>query len=186
MHRMTKPWHWGFRLGGFPLVAALLLPSTGVRADDIVVPMALATQAGFGASVGTIVIGQSTEGAIFTLRLKGLPPGPHGFHLHENGECGPTTMNGIAIPAGAAGRHWDPDQTLKHAGPMGEGHLGDLPLLDIADDGTATQSLTAARIKEIAKLHGKAIVIHVHGDNYSDKPEALGGGGPRLACGVIP
>lgn len=178
---MTKHWHWGL-----PLAAALLLASTGVRADDIVVPMALATQAGAGASVGDIVIGQSAEGAVLKLHLKGLPPGPHGFHVHENRECGPTTMNGIAIPAGAAGRHWDPDQTMTHTGPIGEGHLGDLPLLEVADDGSATKSLTAARIKDIAKLHGKAIVIHVHGDNYSDKPEALGGGGPRLACGVIP
>lgn len=28
-------------------------------------------------------------------------------------------------------------------------------------------------------------MIHAGGDNYADQPAPLGGGGPRLACGVI-
>jgi Cu-Zn family superoxide dismutase len=28
-------------------------------------------------------------------------------------------------------------------------------------------------------------MVHVGGDNYSDKPKPLGGGGARFACGVI-
>ena len=178
---MTKPWRWGLALG-----TALLLVSGSVRADDLTVAMALATRTGVGASIGRIVIGLTPDGAAFNLGLKNLPPGTHGFHVHENGECAPTTMNGIAIPAGATGRHWDPDQTLKHAGPAGDGHLGDLPVLEAAPDGTATQSLTAPRIKTLEALHGKALVINVHGDNYADKPENGGGSGARLACGVIP
>ena len=35
-------------------------------------------------------------------------------------------------------------------------------------------------------LYGRALVIHAGGDNYSDSPEPLGGGGARLACGVVP
>jgi len=27
-------------------------------------------------------------------------------------------------------------------------------------------------------------MIHAGGDNYSDQPEPLGGGGGRIACGV--
>ncbi|SUT85383.1 superoxide dismutase [Actinobacillus ureae] len=27
-------------------------------------------------------------------------------------------------------------------------------------------------------------MIHAGGDNHSDHPAALGGGGPRMACGV--
>ncbi|HSS64217.1 MAG TPA: superoxide dismutase, partial [Gammaproteobacteria bacterium] len=26
---------------------------------------------------------------------------------------------------------------------------------------------------------------HASGDNYSDQPKALGGGGARMACGVV-
>jgi Cu-Zn family superoxide dismutase len=34
-------------------------------------------------------------------------------------------------------------------------------------------------------LKGRAIVIHSGGDNYSDTPRPLGGGGARVACGVV-
>ncbi len=147
--------------------------------------MARATQEGAGAPVGTISVTLSTEGAVFKLDLKGLPPGPHGFHVHENGECGPTNLNGVRIPAGAAGGHLDPEHTARHEGPMGAGHLGDLPLLEVAADGTATQSLTAPRIRDLDLLKGHAMIIHANGDNYSDQPTSLGGGGARLACGVL-
>jgi superoxide dismutase, Cu-Zn family len=29
------------------------------------------------------------------------------------------------------------------------------------------------------------VVIHEGGDNFSDQPKPLGGGGGRIACGVI-
>ncbi len=34
---------------------------------------------------------------------------------------------GKAVAAGAAGGHYDPQHTGKHEGPLGAGHLGDLP-----------------------------------------------------------
>ena len=34
-------------------------------------------------------------------------------------------------------------------------------------------------------LRGKAVIIHASGDNYSDQPAPLGGGGARIACGVF-
>jgi Cu-Zn family superoxide dismutase len=95
-------------------------------------------------------------------------------------------LNGVRIPAGAAGGHFDPDNTGKHLGPMGEGHLGDLPVLEVANDGTASQTLTAPRIKDVAMLQGRSLMIHTGGDNYSDEPAPLGGGGSRLVCGIIP
>ena len=36
-----------------------------------------------------------------------------------------------------------------------------------------------------AQLKGKALIIHAGGDNYSDRPAPLGGGGARVACGLI-
>ena len=32
----------------------------------------------------------------------------------------------------------------------------------------------------------RAIIIHAGADNYKDDPAPLGGGGARIACGVIP
>jgi Cu-Zn family superoxide dismutase len=42
----------------------------------------------------------------------------------------------------------------------------------------------APRITNVSTLRGHAVVIHAGGDNYSDVPP-LGGGGARIACGVI-
>jgi len=164
------------------MASAMALPAL---AADLAVTMRKATQDGTGETLGTITIAGTGAGATFKLALHGLPPGPHGFHVHENANCDPTYLNGVRIPAGAAGSHYDPDNTGKHEGPIGEGHLGDLPVLIVEANGTATQTLTAPRIKDIDKLKGQALIIHSGGDNYSDSPALLGGGGGRIACGLI-
>ena len=87
--------------------------------------------------------------------------------------------------AEAAGGHLDPHKTGKHAGPEGEGHLGDLPVLVVNNDGKATDAVIAPRLKKLDEVKGKALMIHVGGDNMSDQPKPLGGGGARYACGVI-
>ena len=166
-------------------IIGLLAVTQVAAAADMRADMNRTTQAGPGEPVGDIVVAPGAGGTVLKLNLRGLPPGPHGFHVHENGACGPTTANGNPVPAGAAGGHWDTDHTGRHEGPHGQGHNGDLPVLDVATDGTATQSLTAPRIKDASQLKGHALVIHAGGDNYSDQPAALGGGGGRIACGVI-
>jgi Cu-Zn family superoxide dismutase len=163
---------------------ASLIALPGLAAD-LTVTMHKATQEGTSDVLGTVTITASDTGAAFKLNLHGLPPGSHGFHVHENANCSPTLLNGVRIPAGAAGDHYDPENTGKHQGPMGEGHLGDLPVLVVEANGTATQTLTAPRIKDIDKLKGHALIIHINGDNYSDSPAILGGGGGRFACGLV-
>lgn len=164
---------------------AMLLLASPALADTITVKMAKATQNGTGTAVGTVTIANSDKGAAFTVDLKGLSPGPHGFHVHEDGSCGPTMLMGILIPAGAAGQIWDPDKVGKHLGPAGDGDRGDLPLLTITADGTDTETVTAPHIKDINDLKGRALVIMIGGDNYKDEPLLNGGGGGRVACGVI-
>ena len=89
------------------------------------------------------------------------------------------------MPGLAAGGHFDPQQTGNHMGPFSnEGHLGDLPGLFVADDGTATLEILAPRIA-VADVAGRALIIHGGSDNFSDAPTPLGGGGARIACGVI-
>ncbi len=140
---------------------------------------------GIGAEIGTVRAVKTKDGAALNLNLKDLPPGPHGIHVHEKGDCGTAMANGNPVPAGAAGGHWDDAHTGKHEGPAGQGHMGDLPRLEVLPDGTATKILLVPRIADIEALRGHAIVIHAGGDNYSDQPAALGGGGARIACGVI-
>jgi Cu-Zn family superoxide dismutase len=85
----------------------------------------------------------------------------------------------------AAGGHLDPQKTLEHNGPyVHHSHLGDLPLLIVGQDGNATTPTLAPRFT-LALIKNHSLMIHAGGDNYSDKPEKLGGGGARIACGVI-
>lgn len=151
---------------------------------DVVVPMHLVTEKGVGASVGQVTISESRYGLVFTPALQGVAPGLHGFHLHQNASCEPKEKDGKMMAAGAAGAHYDPAATNAHGTPWGEGHLGDLPPLYVAADGTATQPVLAPRLK-LSDLPGRAIMIHAGGDNHSDHPAALGGGGARVACGVV-
>ena len=44
-------------------------------------------------------------------------------------------------------------------------------------------NVLAPRI-ELNEFRGRYLMIHEGGDNYSDEPK-LGGGGKRVACGVV-
>ncbi|WP_349886098.1 superoxide dismutase [Cu-Zn] SodC [Pantoea ananatis] len=140
---------------------------------------------GIGKSVGTVNIEETQYGLQFTPMLAGLKPGIHGFHVHAKGSCEPAESEGKTVAAGAAGGHLDPDNTGKHLGPYGEGHLGDLPALYVDDQGKASYPVLAPRIKNLSEIKGKALMVHVGGDNHADHPKPLGGGGARFACGVI-
>src|SRR3546814_9697184 len=52
------------------------------------------------------------------------PPGPHGFHVHAKGSCGPGPGDDGKPAAGiAAGGHYDPRHTGKHLGQIGRAHV---------------------------------------------------------------
>ena len=136
-------------------------------------------------AAGTVSITQTPYGALLTPDLKGLPAGTHGFHLHDKPSCDATVTDGKPTPAGAAGGHWDPAKTAAHKGPYdATGHKGDLPAIYVGADGTATYPVLAPRLKA-EEFKGHALMVHVGGDNHSDHPEKLGGGGARMACGVV-
>ncbi len=135
-------------------------------------------------SVGTVTITPyiqdgKNEGTLFTPNLHSLTgPSSHGFHIHVNPSCGDHGM--------AAGAHWDPKDTGEHLGPYNShGHKGDLPVLVVDANGTATKPLLAPKLHSVTELKGHSLMIHEGSDNYSDKPEAPGGGGTRMWCGVI-
>jgi Cu-Zn family superoxide dismutase len=147
--------------------------------------MTLVTPAGTGKMIGTVTISESPNGLVFTPNLTDLAAGPHGYHVHETGNCAPNEKDGKKVAAGAAGSHYDPNGTKQHLGPTGNGHLGDLPPLVVGGDGRAILPVTAPHLTKLADVKGKALMIHAGGDNYADKPAPLGGGGERIACGVI-
>lgn len=117
---------------------------------------------------------------------KGLKPGLHGVHLHAVGKCeapGFTSAGGHFDP-GPAG-NTDPDANHPF-------HMGDVPNLQVADNGTGTLRWTTSRVTlsdgplSLFDADGAAIVIHGNPDQYITGESKSGvSGGPRAACGVI-
>jgi Cu-Zn family superoxide dismutase len=165
---------------------AILLCSMPLLASAAPEPivMNVVSAAGIGAVLGTVALEETPYGVVFTPSLAGLEPGAHGYHVHENGSCAPDLKDGKPVPALAAGGHYDPDGSKKHGLPWGSGHRGDLPGLVVDAKGNATMPVLAPRLK-LAELKGRTLMIHVGGDNHADHPLPLGGGGIRMACGVI-
>jgi superoxide dismutase, Cu-Zn family len=172
----------------FVAVALLLLGCSAARAaksaKSVKVTMNTVTADGVGKSIGTITVKEGKDGVTIEPKLKGLTPGEHGFHIHEKPSCDPADKDGKKTAAQAAGGHFDPDTTKAHKGPGGGGHKGDLPKLVVSDKGEAKDKIEVKGLT-LADFDGKSLMIHEGGDNYSDTPKPLGGGGARIACGVV-
>lgn len=153
-------------------------------ADQQEVTIRALSETGPGAAIGTVTFSDSDKGLVIIPAVSHLSPGMHGFHIHQKPSCDSAEKDGKIVPGLAAGGHFDPSGSGKHEGPQGHGHYGDLPALIADDTGMATQQLLAPRLK-LADIKGHALIIHAGGDNYSDQPKPLGGGGSRAACGII-
>lgn len=163
---------------------AMLACTKMALTDEVTVKINIALVDGVGEEVGSVKAEDTQYGLLLTPRLSGLTPGIHGFHVHENPSCAPAMKEGKPVAGLAAGGHYDPEGTGKHEGPYGKGHLGDLPPLIVDSKGNASLPVLAPRLK-VSDIVGRSLMIHRHGDNYSDNPKPLGGGGGRIACGVI-
>lgn len=169
----------------FSLLIGFFLAPTIQAEDEIAVTIYRLTNQGLGESIGVIVAKDSPNGLVFTPYLRGLTPGRHGFHVHENSGCGAHYHGtGVNVAGGAAGGHYDPHGTGRHRGPDGDGHLGDLPVLEVNDKGEAYTAVVAPRLN-LNHIRGRSLMIHAGGDNYQDAPAPLGGGGARFACGSL-
>jgi superoxide dismutase, Cu-Zn family len=133
------------------------------------------------AVTGTLQLTSVPEGVSISGQVTGLAPSsPHGFHVHETGDCS-------APDAKSAGDHFNPAKQ-NHGGPEAtERHLGDLPNLQSDATGNVSISTTIAgatlRDGGPNDLMGKALVVHAKRDDYVSQP--AGDSGDRIACGVI-
>jgi superoxide dismutase, Cu-Zn family len=148
--------------------------AAGLTADAVIEPRSsnttLAGNAQFSGAAGAISL---------TLKLTGAPPGQHGVHIHETGNCS-------APDATSAGGHWNPT-TKMHGAPGAAAHLGDLGNVTVAADGTVTLTYSnpAWTLGDGAPTDviGKAIVVHEKVDDLMTQPTGDAGG--RIGCGVI-
>ena len=159
-------------LSGFWLLFSITLANASLS-----IPMYAVDTNGKQKAIGQVTVEKAKCGILLTPHLRDLPPGIHGFHIHDKPSCEDHAM--------AAAGHYDPKKTNKHSGPYkNTGHLGDLPVLIVNQDGAATIPVLAPRLT-LSTIKNHALMIHEGGDNYSDEPEKLGGGGARIACGII-
>lgn len=122
-------------------------------------------------------------GTYVTVNIAGLPPyqpgshdqepiGPHGFHIHEFGNC---AVGDAQNPFQQAGEHWNPDNQ-----PHGH-HAGDFPVL-FSYDGRCYMEFFTNRFR-VTDIIGRSVIIHENPDDYRTQP--AGNSGQRIACGII-
>ena len=135
-----------------------------------------------GKTIGTAILTEQKDTVRIELKVSGLAPGKHGFHIHETGACSPPDFK-------SAGGHFNPFH--KHHGidnPDGK-HAGDLPNLEVNKDGTAEVTVVATGTTlgngpgSLLKEGGTSIVIHAGPDDNMSDP--AGNAGSRVACGVV-
>ena len=169
---------WTAAARTFAVAAALLAPAVA-WADRAAADLMNTA----GEVIGTVEFEQAPTGVLINVVAAGLPPGPHGIHLHAVGACAPDFK--------AAGGHVNPDgkpHGLLH--PDGPDN-GDLPNLYVASDGTARAQFfttlvsvaAGAVLPALLDEDGSAVIIHDQPDDHLTQP--IGGAGGRIACGVI-
>ncbi|AXG98352.1 superoxide dismutase [Deinococcus wulumuqiensis] len=142
-----------------------------------------------GKVIGTATLRPEPIGTRASIEVSGLTPGQHALHIHENPTCEPgPDATGQVIPFGAAGGHFDPGASKNHDGPQArndQGHGGDLPMIEVGDDGKGKLNFDTNRLKMSGptSVLGRSIVIHEKADDYQTDPAGNSGG--RVACGVL-
>jgi Cu-Zn family superoxide dismutase len=134
-----------------------------------------------GMAVGRGTVTGGVGQVALALDLWQLPPGLHGFHIHEVGRCELPDFS-------SAGGHFNPGGTQHgHQNPQGP-HAGDLPNLMVRLDGTAKGEIEVPGVtlgdgpRSLIAPSATSLVIHANPDDGTTDPEGNAGG--WIACGV--
>ncbi len=163
--------------------AMLVLGASGSVEGHAVPPTAQAELSDAqGKVLGKATFTQLPEGVLIRVQASNLPPGVHGFHIHERAEChspGFTTAGGHFNPEGKAHGFKNPN------GP----HAGDLPNVTVPESGVLDVSTLATRVtlgdgpNSLFREGGTSLMIHAGPDDYMTDP--AGNSGARIVCGPI-
>ncbi len=136
-----------------------------------------------GKAIGEATFEQTPGGVLLFVKVTGLPPGPHGIHLHSVGGCAPDFK--------AAKGHINPDKRAHGLRNPDGPDNGDLPNLYVAADGTGAAEFYTTRVSvadgksapALLDADGSSVIIHANPDDHMTQP--IGGAGGRIACGVV-
>jgi Cu-Zn family superoxide dismutase len=127
---------------------------------------------------GQVTFAKAEGGVKVSVKLAGLKPGTHGFHIHEFGDCS-------AADGTSAGGHFNPTGD-PHAGPKDDKrHEGDMGNIEADKDGAVTLEYVDAKLAfdGAGSILGRGIIVHAAADDFKTQPTGNAGG--RLGCGVI-
>ena len=128
---------------------------------------------------GIVTFTEEADGVRVQADIAGLPPGKHGFHVHEFGDCS-------APDLASAGAHFNPTNK-PHAGPDSAArHVGDMGNVDADASGAAKLNYVDHEISltnDQRSVIGRSVVVHAKADDLKSQP--AGDSGARVACGVI-
>lgn len=132
-----------------------------------------------GKEIGKSMVYQEGNGVRVDVKVSGLTPGAHGFHIHEK--------NFTNFDFNTAGAHHNPGHR-QHGFENPQGfHMGDMTNLEIKADGTGENSflIEGANLAKNSpqSLLGRSIIIHAQPDDYKTDP--AGNSGERIAGGNI-
>jgi superoxide dismutase, Cu-Zn family len=141
-----------------------------------------------GNVVGQARFTETDEGVQVQLEVTSLPPGTHGVHVHETGQCDAGGETAFA----SAGGHLNPDGREHGLDNPNGPHAGDLPNIEIGSDGSGSLDAIAARgaadaLALLLDTDGAAIMVHANADDMmtDDGPQGPGNSGGRIACGAV-
>ena len=118
-----------------------------------------------------------------TIRIKGLPKGLHGFHIHQAGDLRNSCSSLCA--------HYNPKNKTHGDRNDKERHVGDLGNIKPNKNGVCSITFNDKLVKLRGKYSviGRSIVIHEKEDDLgrTDHKDSLttGNSGKRIACGII-
>jgi Cu-Zn family superoxide dismutase len=128
---------------------------------------------------GTVRLTELGDGSVrVEVDLTGVPPGVHGFHIHDKGECGPDGM--------AAGGHFNPANAQHGAPNAPSHHAGDFGNVTADANGNVKTSFNTRAVTvspSSSSAVGHAVILHANPDDLATQPTGNAGG--RIACGVV-
>jgi Cu-Zn family superoxide dismutase len=166
-------------------VSAVLLALAAACATAPKAPEGATARATLEPRSGSTVTGsatfteRSTGGVTVEVHVENAPPGTHGLHVHERGDCS-------APDATSAGAHFNPGG-MPHAAPTElKRHAGDLGNIEVAANGTGHLELVTDLLTVKPgpnSVVGKAVIFHEKRDDMTTQPTGDAGG--RTSCGVV-